>query len=285
MFKLFKNKFLWLLLLIIAVSLVLMNSTTAHRNNITLAEKIVRDAFVPLQSGVSSFKGSWDGWTGVFSDKNRLQQRIKELEAENGRLAFENQSLREYKQESMRLRRMLNFEDTNRDNYDLLAAHVIARSPNNWYKCITIDRGSRQGVKKDMPVISTGGLVGLVASVSENSAQVSLITDREMAVGAIVQETRETNGIVEGLGDSNQLRMINIPYYSKIKKSDLIVSSGLSAIYPSGIMIGTVTEVTREPNGLLLLAEIRPAVNFDKLEEVFVVTGYQPETGAKVEEE
>lgn len=285
MFKLFKNKFLWLLLLIIAVSLVLMNSTTAHRNNITLAEKIVRDAFVPLQSGVSSFKGSWDGWTGVFSDKNRLQQRIKELEAENGRLAFENQSLREYKQESMRLRRMLNFEDTNRDNYDLLAAHVIARSPNNWYKCITIDRGSRQGVKKDMPVISTGGLVGLVASVSENSAQVSLITDREMAVGAIVQETRETNGIVEGLGDSNQLRMINIPYYSKIKKSDLIVSSGLSAIYPPGIMIGTVTEVTREPNGLLLLAEIRPAVNFDKLEEVFVVTGYQPETGAKVEEE
>lgn len=285
MFKLFKNKFLWLLLLVITISLVLMNSTTAHRDNLTLVEKIIRDAYIPLQSGVSSFRGNYDGLTGVFSDKTHLQQRIKELEAENGKLAFENQSLREYKQESMRLRRMLNFENTNRDSYDLLAAHVIARSPNNWYKCITIDLGSRQGVKKDMPVISPGGLVGLVASVSENSAQVSLITDREMAVGAIVQETRETNGIVEGLGNSNQLRMINIPYYSKIKKSDLIVSSGLSAIYPPGIMIGTVTEVSREPNGLLLLAMIRPAVNFDKLEEVFVVTGYQPVIGSKVEEE
>lgn len=285
MFKLFRNKFLWLLLLVITISLVLMNSTTTHRDNLTLVEKIIRDAYIPLQSGVSSFRGNYEGWTGVFSDKTHLQQRIKELEAENGKLAFENQSLREYKQESKRLRRMLNFENTNRDSYELLAAHVIARSPNNWYKCITIDRGSRQGVKKDMPVISPSGIVGLVASVSENSAQVSLITDREMAVGAIVQETRETNGIVEGLGNSNQLRMINIPYYSKIKKSDLIVSSGLSAIYPPGIMIGTVMEVSREPNGLLLLATIRPAVNFDKLEEVFVVTGYQPVIGSKVEEE
>lgn len=285
MFKLFKNKFLWLLLLIIAISVALMNFTTTHRDNITLVEKLVRDAYIPMQGGVSSFKVNWDGWIGVFGEKNRLQQQIKELEAENGKLAFENQSLREYKQESMRLRRMLNFENTTRENYDLLAVRVIARSPNNWYRCITIDRGSRQGVKKDMPVISPGGLVGVVASVSQNSAQVSLITDREMAVGAIIQKTRETNGIIEGLGNSNQLRMINIPYYSKIKQGDLIVSSGLSAIYPPGIMIGTVTEITREPNGLLLSAAIRPAVSFDKLEEVFVVTGYQPDIGNEVEEE
>jgi len=285
LFKLFKNKFLWLLLLIIAISVALMNFTTTHRDNITLVEKLVRDAYIPMQGGVSSFKVNWDGWIGVFGEKNRLQQQIKELEAENGKLAFENQSLREYKQESMRLRRMLNFENTTRENYDLLAVRVIARSPNNWYRCITIDRGSRQGVKKDMPVISPGGLVGVVASVSQNSAQVSLITDREMAVGAIIQKTRETNGIIEGLGNSNQLRMINIPYYSKIKQGDLIVSSGLSAIYPPGIMIGTVTEITREPNGLLLSAAIRPAVSFDKLEEVFVVTGYQPDIGNEVEEE
>lgn len=285
MLKLFKNKFLWLLLLIIAVSIALMNLTTTHRDNITLLEKLVRDAFIPVQGGVSDFRGNWDGLIGVFGEKNRLQQQIKELEAENDKLAFENQSLREYKQESIRLRRMLNFEDSTRENYDLVAARVIARSPNNWYRCITIDRGSRQGITRDMPIISPDGLVGVVASVSQNSAQVSLITDREMAVGAIIQRTRETNGIIEGLGNSNQLRMINIPYYSKIKQGDLIVSSGLSAIYPPGIMIGTVTEVTREPNGLLLTAAIRPAVSFDKLEEVFVVTGYQAEPGNEVEEE
>jgi rod shape-determining protein MreC len=285
LFKLFKSKFFWLLLLVIVISLVVMNATAAQRGNITFLEKVIRDTYVPLQSGVSSFRNNWDGWTAVFSDKKHLQQQIKLLEAENNELSLENQSLQEYKQESFRLRKMLNFDDANRENYDLLPAHLIARSPNNWYECINIDRGSRQGVQKGMPVISPHGLVGRVGSVSENSAQVSLITDREMAVGATIQKTRETNGIIEGLGDSNQLRMINIPYYSKIKEGDRIISSGLSATYPPGINIGTVTEVAREPNGLLLVAMIKPAVDFNKLEEVFVITGYHPVQGFEVEEE
>jgi len=285
LFKLFKSKFFWLLLLVIIISLVVMNATAAQRSNITFLEKVIRDTYVPLQSGISSFRNNWDGWTAVFSDKRHLQQQVKLLEAENGQLSMENQSLQEYKQESFRLRKMLNFDNANREKYDLLPAHLIARSPNNWYECITIDRGSRQGVEKGMPVISPNGLVGRVGSVSENSAQVSLITDREMAVGAIIQKTRETNGIIEGLGDSNELRMINIPYYSKINEGDRIISSGLSAIYPPGINIGTVMEVSREPNGLLLVAMIKPTVDFNKLEEVFVITGYHPVEGFDVEEE
>lgn len=285
MLKFFKNRFFWALLLVIVISLVVMNLTAAQRSNITFVEKIIRDTYVPLQSGVSSFRSNWDRRTAVFNDKSQLQQQIKLLEEKNNQLALENQALQEYKQESFRLRKMLNFYNANRENYDLLPAHLIARSPNNWYESITIDRGSRQGVQKDMPVISPGGLVGRVESVSENSAQVSLITDREMAVGAIIQKTRETNGIVEGLGDSNQLRMINIPYYSKINKGDRIVSSGLSTIYPPGINIGTVTEVTPEPNGLLLTAMIKPAVDFNKLEEVFVITSYHPVEVFEEEEE
>ena len=285
MFKLFKSKFFWLLLLVIVVSMVVMNATAAERGNITFLEKVIRDTYVPLQSGVNSFRNNWDGWTAVFSDKSQLQKQIKLLDAENSRLTMENQSLQEYKQESFRLRKMLNFDNSNREKYDLLPAHLIARSPNNWYECITIDRGLRQGVQNGMPVISPGGLVGCVGSVSENSAQVNLITDREMAVGAIIQKTRETNGIVEGLGDSNELRMINIPYYSKISEGDRIISSGLSATYPPGINIGTVTKVTREPNGLLQVAMIKPAVDFNKLEEVFVITGYHPVEGFEVEEE
>jgi len=285
LFKLFKSKFFWLLLLVIIISLVVMNATAAQRSNITFLEKVIRDTYVPLQSGISSFRNNWDGWTAVFSDKRHLQQQVKLLETENSQLSMENQSLQEYKQESFRLRKMLNFDNANREKYDLLPAHLIARSPNNWYECITIDRGSRQGVEKGMPVISPNGLVGRVGSVSENSAQVSLITDREMAVGAIIQKTRETNGIIEGLGDSNELRMINIPYYSKINEGDRIISSGLSAIYPPGINIGTVMEVSREPNGLLLVAMIKPTVDFNKLEEVFVITGYHPVEGFDVEEE
>jgi len=262
----------------------MMNVTTAHRNNLTLVEKVIRDAFIPLQSGISIVRGNLNEVVTAFSNKSALQQQIKKLEEENSKLTLENQQLREYKHEVIQLRLMLDFQDS-RENYSLLPAHIIARNPNNWYRCVTLDRGLKHGIKNGMPVISTAGLVGRVASVSENSAQVSLITDRETAVGAIIQETRETNGIVEGLGNSNQLRMINIPYYSKIKKGDIIITSGLSAVYPPGIRIGRVTEVSREPNGLLLVAMVKPAVNLDKLEAVFVVTDYQPVTNSEVEEE
>ena len=105
MFKLFKSKFFWLLLLVIVVSMVVMNATAAERGNITFLEKVIRDTYVPLQSGVSSFRNNWDGWTAVFSDKSHLQHQIKLLEAENSQLAMENQSLLEYKHDSFRLRK------------------------------------------------------------------------------------------------------------------------------------------------------------------------------------
>jgi rod shape-determining protein MreC len=97
-----------------------------------------------------------------------------------------------------------------------------------------------------------------------------------MAVGAILQETRETTGIVEGMGESNVLRMINIPYYADVEKGERVISSGLSQTYPKGITIGTIFKVTREPSGLVQSATITPAVDFDKLEEVLVIKNYHP---------
>jgi rod shape-determining protein MreC len=283
LFKLLNNKYFWLSLLVIILTLMLMNLTNTHRS-ITVLEKVIRGAYAPLQAKVSAIGDKGDELIAYFTSKSKLQRRVTELEAEYNKLLFENQALIEYKKECIRLRQMLDFQDNYRENFELLPAHLIARRPNNWYQCITIDRGLTDGVKIGMAVISPAGLVGRVASVNENSAQVSLITDREMAIGATIQDTRETNGIIEGLGNSNEMRMINIPYYSKINKNDYIISSGLSDVYPPGINIGIVTSVSREPNGLLLVAMIKPAVDFDKLEEVFIVTGYRPETGV-VEEE
>jgi rod shape-determining protein MreC len=91
-------------------------------------------------------------------------------------------------------------------------------------------------------------------------------------VGAIAQSSRETQGIIEGMGESNSLRMINIPYYSKISRYERVVCSGLSQYYPKGILIGYVQSVEKEANGLLLTAVVTPAVAFDKLEEVMVIT-------------
>ncbi|NLO21346.1 MAG: rod shape-determining protein MreC [Syntrophomonadaceae bacterium] len=238
---------------------------------------MLRDAYTPLQSGVVEFKENLGSVNAFFASKQQMQQQIDSLEAENQQLIMANQILREDKMELRRLRSLLGFQDISLDKYQMVGARVIARSPNNWYRNMVIDKGSDSGIKKGMAVISPQGLVGRVASVSRDSAHVDLIIHREIAVGAIIQENRETQGIVEGLGNNNSLRMVNIPYYSTIKAGNNIVTSGLSESYPKGLDIGRVKEVELQPDGILLSALVEPSVDFDKLEEVLVIVNYKPE--------
>ncbi|MFY9121095.1 MAG: rod shape-determining protein MreC [Syntrophomonadaceae bacterium] len=285
MFRLLGNKLFWLILLVVIVSLVTMSQTTLPRENITVLEKAVHYIYTPLQNGIDGLGGHWGNLRDLFSDKRTLHDRIEELEKRNAQMAVDNQILREYEAESKRLQNLLGFQQDSLDLYDLKPAAIIARSANNWNKNLVINVGESDGIKRGMPVITPYGLVGRINSVSLNSAQVSLITDRDMAIGVILQRSRETNGIVEGIGESNQLRMNNIPYYSSIEKNDRVITSGLSSDYPKGIDIGIIERVNPEPSGLLLTAEVKPAVNFDRLEEVLVITNYYPPVSEEQEGE
>lgn len=253
-----------------------MSQTSLPRDNITVLERVIHSLYTPLQSGVAGARSSWGSLGTVFSDKRVLNQRINELAERNKQMSIDNQILREYEAEAKRLRRIVGFQEDNLETFDLVPASIIARSPNNWHQTLTINKGLADGLDKGMPVMHPDGLVGRISSVTQNSAQVSLITDREMAVGVVLQRTRETNGIVEGEGASNRLRMNNVPYYSSIEVNDRVVTSGLSTIYPKGIDVGIISKISREPSGLLLIAEVKPVVDFDRLEEVLVITSYHP---------
>ena len=271
MFNFLKNIYFWIIVVFLFLIFSIIQVTAAQRDNITLVEKAIRDTYTPLQSGVHGLRDKISIWGTAFQDKTRMEEQIADLEQLNLSLSIENQKLREFASEARRLEEILNFKEKRIDDYELLTAMVIARSPNNWYRGITVDKGIKDGVESGMAVISPLGLVGKVASVSQNSAQISLITDREIAVGVILQRTRETSGIVQGIGENDLLRMINIPYYASINTQDVVVTSGLSDIYPKGIDVGTVEEFEREPNGLLLNAAIKPKVDFNRLEEVLIV--------------
>jgi len=280
------KKSFWALLVLAAVFLFLMYSSTGTRTEITAAEKVLRESFAPLQNGLSGMKRGLAGVSINLQNKKDLARQLAQIEKQNQELRRENQQLQESAAEVIRLRRLLDYKQSQQEDYDLTAARVIARQPNNWFRFITIDRGSSDGIKPGMAVISPDGLVGRVSNCSHNASQVTLITDREMAVGAIVQNSRETQGIIEGMGEANSLRMINIPYYAKVGKYERVVCSGLSQFYPKGILIGYIQSVEKEANGLLLTADIAPAVAFDKLEEVMVITGvYAPVADAPGQEE
>ncbi len=276
MFKLLRSKFLWLILLILlsAVGLMIFGASGYTEGKNFGPLQVV---YAPLHRAAAGITNGFNNFASIFSNKKALQAQVAQMQQQLDALQMENQSLKEYKSEAERLQKLLVFRDTNISTMQLQAAHVIARSPNNWYKNVSIDRGSQDGMAKGMPVICPEGLVGRVTYVTAHSAQVTLITDREIAVGAILEKDRETNGIVEGFGNNTELRMQNIPFYSQIQVYDVIVTSDLSQTYPKGIPIGTVTEVVKEPGGLLLKASLKPAVDFDRLEEVLVIMSYHPQ--------
>ncbi|NLV16722.1 MAG: rod shape-determining protein MreC [Syntrophomonadaceae bacterium] len=273
MFDFLKGKYFWIILVMIIVSVMIIPMTSTDRQDNTAFEKMVQGLYAPLQRGVNFLAEYLDDLGSYFVNKQDLVAIIQNIEKERQLYLLENQALKEYQYEAQRLKELLDFKDQNLANMDLIPAQVIARSPNNWYSTININRGYSHGVAKDMAVITPLGLVGRVSFVGKDSAQVMLITDREGAVGALIQETR-VPGIVVGDAKSKQLYMNHLQFYSEIKSGDQVVTSRFSEYFPQGIIIGKIGEVTSDPEILSKTATVIPAVDLDQFEEVLVIRGY-----------
>lgn len=171
--------------------------------------------------------------------------------------------------ENERLSRTLNFKQNNQYSYNLLPARIIGRSPTNWFSILEINKGSRAGVKNDMPVIYQTGLVGRVIEVTAFSAKVLLIIDAGSAVAAADARSRDL-GVIEGT-NANRLIMKYVSSGGDVQHGDQIVTSNISTFFQPGLPLGTVLSATKGEHDLFYQIEIKPAVDFSKIEEVFVV--------------
>jgi rod shape-determining protein MreC len=152
---------------------------------------------------------------------------------------------------------------------DVQTARIIGRDPLPFSGTVTINKGERDGIAKNMAVLSPFGVVGQIMAISGHAARVLLITDHNSGVDAVVQRSR-ARGIVEGGIDGGCL-MKYVKRGEDVDVGDRIVTSGLDGIFPKGIIIGNVTRVTRGVRGLLQVAEVTPSVPLDRIEEVLVV--------------
>ncbi|NLK51868.1 MAG: rod shape-determining protein MreC [Syntrophomonadaceae bacterium] len=261
-------------IIIVVLVIGLMRITAVERTRLTGPERVIRDGLAPLQSGFTSLARGTRGLAGYLAQVDQLLTQNEELRQQISDLAWKNNQLLENEQEVIRLRSMLDFKQAN-TQYDLLGARVIARGPSNWYSTLVLDCGLSDGVARNMVVITPEGLVGRIMAVSQYTTEVLLITDSEGPVGSVVlvQENR-VPGVVEGVGDgSGTLVMKHIAYDAPVQEGQSIVTSGLGDIFPKGIRIGQIQKVDREaePSGLQKYAIIRPEVDFDRLEEVFII--------------
>lgn len=220
-----------------------------------------------LASASDSFLsvGRFIGSIGSMAEENRLlRDKVALLE-----VALTQED--EIKQENLQLRDQLGLAE--RTGYRLLSARVIGREPVGATKTITIDAGSAEGVSVGMPiVVSDGLLVGSVQEVFPQSARVILLLNVSVEVTARLQKSR-ADGVVTGQQFGQGLVMQLIPQETFVERGNRVVTAGLGDAYPPGLLIGYVQTVYEDANAIFQQADILPAVDFDRLEVVMVITG------------
>jgi rod shape-determining protein MreC len=229
----------------------------------------------PIQQGASSL-GNWiGGLFGNFGELRRASTENQQLHRQIDQMQTELRDTRERASEAERLEKL--FKLNEKSAYQTVVARVIARDPSMWFDSVTIDKGRWSGVEVNMPVITSGGIVGRVVSTSPWSAQVMLVTDEKSGAGAIVGQLGESNalGSVKGMGENGLLEMRYVSGMEKVQVGDTVTTTGQDAIYPPGYTVGAVVEVRPGSATQAQVIHIRPGAGLDRLKEVAVLM-YQP---------
>lgn len=220
-------------------------------------------AKIPLQ--VFSFARK-EALALIFFHRNFYQNRL--LQKHIQLLGNKLNNHQELLLENARLKELLDLKQTS--PYKLVAARVIAHSPDSWSSNIVIDKGRNKGLKRGMSVITYLGFIGRIIETSEFTSKIRLINDPNIGISCIVQRSRQ-EGLVSGTLGSN-LIMKYLPEAADIVAGDIILTSGLSREAAKGLLVGEVISVGKEFSGLSLFAIVKPAVNLSSVEEVLVVT-------------
>lgn len=256
-----------LLLFGLTLTLILMLIvSTVGRREFNTPHKLALEVLGSAQAGVSRVGGFfttfWHNYTTLLSireENERLKEELRKYKAATT-------SYREAVATNVRLTKLLEFKETLPP--PTLTAQIIGRDPSQWFKTLIIDRGSSDGVENGMPAVITEGIVGQVVNTSPHYAKILLANDPNSAIDAVIQKNR-IQGIIKGNGSSFDL------YYvlknAEVALGDQVVTSGVGTVFPKGLLIGTVSAVTKNRHGMFQNITVQPAVDFSQLEQVIIV--------------
>lgn len=233
----------------------------------TLFYQVVTEVISPIQDGLTSSKKSLSElWENYILIVNTSKENIV-LKKEISRLESDLFSMEEIRKENLRLKQLLNY--SNEMDHRKVMAQVVGWDSANEFKVIRLNKGSNHGIEVMSPVITNQGLVGYVYRVTSNYADVLTILDQNNRVDIVVERTR-THGIVEGVFNFKCV-LKYVMRNESIEVGDKLITAGVGGIYPKGIKVGMITDISKENFGMTLSVEVAPAVDFDKLEEVLVL--------------
>jgi rod shape-determining protein MreC len=258
--------------LLVAASLILV--TASFGDGLRSIERGALEVFGPIQEGASSvLKPVRDavGWVGDTLDAKGENEELRE---ERDRLRRELIAAQGAIEQNERLRRLLQMDERlTLDQQGLVEARVYGRSPTVWYSTVTVNKGTKDGVREGDAVINDAGLVGRVRRAAGGSSQVVLITDGDMGVSAKINESGFPGVVETAVGSPNDLRLVLLPRNADPREDQTVVTSGSTSqrypsYFPEGIPIGRITEVDDDEGTV----RIRPFAELRRLDVVQIVT-------------
>ncbi|MGA3209174.1 MAG: rod shape-determining protein MreC [Syntrophales bacterium] len=253
--------------LLVIISLIILSYSVKQPTKVGFFRELILETAAPLASMITvSFKdlaGVWKRYIFLVG-----------LEDENGRLKKDNallmQEINRYREgylENIRLQKLLALKE--RTNHHTIVAMVIGREQTSIVKTILINKGTSHGLRLDLPVIADQGVVGRIIETSAHVSRILLLIDENSNTDALIQENR-IQGILQGAA-SLGCSLKYIPKTETVSVGNIVVTSGLSGLFPKGLLLGVVKNVEKTDSGLFQKIDIAPFVDFSRLEEVMVI--------------
>lgn len=260
------------IIITVIILIILVFVSNMNLENLSYIENAVSTIVMPIQNGLTYLKNKITGNHTFFEDINKLQQENEELKNKNAEL---EKNLREFeivKNENATLKEYLALSEQY-GNYKTKAAYIINKDFSNYSNVFIINVGKKDGIEPNMTVISEKGLVGYVISTTDSTSKVQTIIDTASTVSATLSSSKDTL-ICKGTLEENRsvLKAAYIPTTANLIQGDKVETSGMGGIYPKGILIGTVKNVVSTKNIVDRYAIIEPAVDFNKVDTVLVIT-------------
>ena len=271
---------------IIAVLLIGMMAVSAvDRGKVTVIEDFVGMFITPLQNICTTISSKSGDFAEIFTEHDALVEENEKLKNE---LASVNQALRNaeiYKQENERLLEMLEIK-ADRQDFVFESALIVANEQSGYSHTLTLNKGSLSNVKKRDVVMTADGFVGYVSELGTTWCKVTTVLDSSCEVGALITRTQDI-GVLEGefsLAANGNCKVSYLANDVALNSGDSVVTSGIGGVFPSGIIIGNIVEIKPESHGISQYAVVEPAVDFNDLKNVFIVTEFTEVTDTQEEE-
>jgi rod shape-determining protein MreC len=263
-----RHKPLALLAVVLAAQILFLAVQIRRDRQVRLIRVWTVELISPFQRAASwTVLGAEHGWGGYIGLR-QTQRENEAMRAELDRLKVRNAELEGKAKEADRLAALLNFRAGHQEA-PMLPAAVIGGSPDAASQVVYINRGSRDGIRRDMGVITPDGVVGKILAVYPDTSQVLLLSDKESGVGALLADTR-TQGPVKGTGEP----LLSLEYISvddKVAAGEAVLTSGQDRIFPKDLPVGTVVDAIPDHKSPFMKIRVRPAARLDRLEEVLVL--------------